>query len=220
MEPEFLPLWRRFARAMKQRNSLLKAHPRPGDLDPWDHELALTGEAITRMRDLYLESIEPTLIAIACRFIPELGPLHLQFRPGWKRDSQSLHSTLLQTRDRDIAMGYGTVGPHRADWCIEFERLPDWAVVSRGQGKLVALACLLAQGHAYAQVRGEWPVIAFDDMASELDQAHQMRVLGDLQASGAQVLITGTEAPVIVGGTDVAMFHVEQGAIGISRRQN
>ena len=32
VEPEFLPLWRRYARALKQRNSLLKARVRDGHL--------------------------------------------------------------------------------------------------------------------------------------------------------------------------------------------
>ncbi|HEY5780687.1 MAG TPA: hypothetical protein VIT66_02295, partial [Lysobacter sp.] len=67
-----------------------------------------------------------------------------------------------------------------------------------------------------AQVRGEWPVVALDDLASELDRSHQRRVLDRLVASGAQVLISGTEVPVGLSEleTSYRRFHVEQGVVG------
>lgn len=217
VEPEFLAVWRRCARAIKQRNALLKARPRAADLDPWDHELAVAGEAITRMRALYLAKLEPYLADNLTRFVPELGPFALEFLPGWKRDSQPLLSALAQARERDLALGHGSVGPHRADWRLAFERLPDWSVVSRGQEKLVALSCVLAQARCHAASRGEWPVIAFDDLGSELDGEHQSRVLQDLATSGAQVLVTGTAIPSTMTAANATVFHVEHGQI---RRRN
>src|SRR3546814_5241225 len=57
VEPDFLPLWRRYARALKQRNSLLKQRVRDGQLDAWDHELAEVGEPMTRLREAYLAQL-------------------------------------------------------------------------------------------------------------------------------------------------------------------
>ena len=37
VEPEFLPLWRRYSRALRQRNALLKARAGGAQLDAWDH---------------------------------------------------------------------------------------------------------------------------------------------------------------------------------------
>ena len=54
VEPDFLPLWRRYARALKQRNALLKARARDAQLDAWDHELGESGEALTGHRKRYL----------------------------------------------------------------------------------------------------------------------------------------------------------------------
>ena len=87
--------------------------------------------------------------------------------------------------------------------------------MSRGQAKLTALAILLAQAELHAGLRGEWPIMALDDLASELDRNHQSRVLDRLQASGAQVFITGTQAPTGLQGADlpITRFHVEQGQI-------
>ncbi len=146
---------------------------------------------------------------------PSLGMASLQFQPGWRRHELSLADALLLSRDRDRAAGYTTVGPHRADWRIDYTALPQRETLSRGQAKLTALSCLLAQAQDFARRRGEWPVIALDDLASELDRHHQRRILERLLVSGAQVFITGTEAPIGLSesGVHPALFHVEQGAV-------
>ena len=215
VEPDFLVLWRRYARALKQRNALLKDHPSGEMLAAWDQELIESGEPMTRMRASYLRRLEPLLARYATAYLPEVGQVHLRFSPGWRRDGQSLADALAQSRARDLLQGHSTTGPHRADWSIEFERLPGRNALSRGQEKLLALCCVLAQASDYAEERGEWPVVALDDLASELDHTHQRRVLVDLAHCGAQVLVTGTESPPGLASTDLrpALFHVERSEV-------
>lgn len=207
----FLPLWRRYARALKQRNALLKSGAVTSQLDAWDHELAETGERLTRHRQVYLEDLRDRLIEVAAELVPALGRAELEFLPGWRRQELSLADALLLARDRDRASGFTSVGPHRADWRIGYAARPQAEPLSRGQAKLTALACLLAQAEDFAARRGEWPVVALDDLASELDRNHQARVLDRLQASAAQVFITGTEIPPAMEGrlTGNLRFHVE-----------
>lgn len=207
----FLTLWRRYARALKQRNALLKARVRDNQLEAWDHELAETGEPLTRRRLAYLDALEPLLQTMATELAPSLGMPRLAFQPGWARDNLSLADALLVARDRDLANGFTSVGPHRADWRIDYAALPGREALSRGQAKLSALAVLLAQAEQHAAASGEWPVVALDDLASELDRNHQRRVLERLEASGAQVFITGTEAPSTLSERqgDIHVFHVE-----------
>lgn len=207
----FLPLWRRYARALKQRNALLKSGAIPSQLDAWDHELADTGERLTRHRQAYLEELQVRLVDVAAELVPALGRAELEFLPGWRRQELSLADALLLARDRDRASGFTSVGPHRADWRIGYTARPQAEPLSRGQAKLTALACLLAQAEDFAARRGEWPVVALDDLASELDRNHQARVLDRLRASGAQVFITGTEIPAVLQNRldGIARFHVE-----------
>ena len=216
VEPDFLGLWRRYARALKQRNALLKRHARDGQIDAWDHELAEAGEPLSRYRQLYLEALQPYVAGLAHDLAPALGRLTLEYQPGWRRDQLSLADALLVARDRDQVSGHTSVGPHRADWRLEFTGIPGREALSRGQAKLTALSALLGQAEHHAQVRGEWPVVALDDLASELDRAHQRRVLERLIASGAQVLISGTEVPagLFELSTPYRRFHVEQGMVG------
>jgi DNA replication and repair protein RecF len=215
VEPGFLSLWRRYARALKQRNALLKRGVRDPQLDAWEQELAQSGEPLTSHRQHYLEQLQPHLQQVLAALLPAAGGSRLEFQPGWRREELSLGDALLLARERDFASGHTTVGPHRADWRIDHDAIPARSALSRGQAKLTALSALLAQAELHAHVGGDWPVIALDDLASELDLDHQRLVLQRVLATGAQVFLTGTEAPAAlraVSATPV-VFHVEHGRL-------
>lgn len=214
VEHDFLSSWRRYQRALKQRNSLLRSASVPENelFAPWEAELALSGSHIDRQRQAYLGLLLPKLQASAAGLLPELGALDLRYRRGWP-DDQDLAEQLRSQRGRDLARGHTTSGAHRADWTIAFEHAPLREHLSRGQEKLTALACLLAQAELYAEHRGEWPVVCLDDLASELDQSHQAAVVAQLVAASAQVLLTGTDVPQALASVPSRMFHVEQGQL-------
>lgn len=216
VEPEFLETWRRFSRSLRQRNALLKTHPQERQLDAWDDELAEAGERLNALREQQVAQWEPLLFAELASSLPELGPPRLVFIPGWRRHERSLRVSLAAGRERDLTLGYTASGPHRADWRVEFEGLPGRDGLSRGQTKLLALAATLSQAAQFAGGRGEWPIIALDDLGSELDREHQARVLSRLAATGAQLLLTGTDAPagLEVAGISPMVFHVEHGRVG------
>jgi DNA replication and repair protein RecF len=220
VEPVFMALWRRYARALKQRNALLKASPSPASLGAWEREMADSGEPLTRLRAAALEAMEPILVDTAREFLGELGDAAMAFQPGWRQTDLPLSDALLLGRERDLALGFTGVGPHRADWKLTFSGLPAPAALSRGQEKLAALACVVAQARAFAARQGEWPVVCLDDLSSELDRVHQHRVLSALLASGAQILLTATEPPAVLADLPPPgrMFHVEQGRVSVVTR--
>ena len=217
VEQEFLGPWRRYARALRQRNALLKSGGGNAQLDAWDHELSEAGEALTAHREAYLAQLEPQVLDTARQLSDSLQLQGLEFQPGWRRSELSLADALLLGRERDRALGYTGVGPHRADWRLGFVGLPGRDALSRGQTKLAAMAMLLAQARDFARRRGHWPVMALDDLPSELDRGHQQRVLAFLAGQpGVQILVTATETPPAVEsmqGLAMSVFHVEQGSI-------
>ena len=215
VEPDFMGLWRRYSRALKQRNALLKSGASASGLDAWDRELAEAGTPLTNRRQIYLERLQNEARDVAMAVAPGLGLTDLEFSPGWRRGELSLADALLVARDRDRINGFTSVGPHRADWTVRFSQIPGREALSRGQAKLTALACLLAQARDYADQRQDWPVIALDDLASELDRTHQRRVLDWLAQSPAQVFITATELPaaLVDSPLPVTRFHVEHGDV-------
>ncbi len=215
VEPEFVKQWRRYARALKQRNSLLKTQAKQDLLMPWELEMASSGEIITRFRGLYLEELNPDLVLAAGRYLPELGRAQLDFLPGWKRSDLSLLDALSLSRTRDLQLGSTSLGPHRADWRVSYAGLPNRETLSRGQEKLTALACVMAQAENYASHKKEWPVVCMDDLASELDAEHFLQVLLHLAASQAQVVLTATEKHKKLESEIPlsTVFHVERGVV-------
>ncbi|MBW3550373.1 MAG: DNA replication/repair protein RecF [Proteobacteria bacterium] len=216
VERDFLALWRRYLRALKQRNALLKTRRPDAQLGAWEHELAEAGEPLGRLRQGYLEALQPYFTAALTEMTPQLADTRLEYHPGWRRDEYPLADALLLARDRDLAAGFTSVGPHRADWRLVFSALPGREALSRGQAKLAALAAILGQASHHASTTGEWPVIALDDLGSELDRRHQRRVLEKLAGTPVQVFLTGTEPPPSLGEAGVqagARFHVERGQV-------
>ena len=213
VEPGYLGQWRRYVRALRQRNALLKARHAGAQLDAWDQEFAEAGEPLQRHREAYMTALTPHLQAVTEQLLPAFGIVAVDLQAGWKHQQMALADALLLNRERDLALGHTSVGPHRADWRVDFVARPEREPYSRGQAKLVALACLLAQARHLHAARGEWPVILLDDFASELDSRHRARVLEQLEEAGAQVFLTGVEAPAEWAGKTAEMFHVEQGRI-------
>jgi DNA replication and repair protein RecF len=216
VEHEFLRQWRRYSRALRQRNALLKSQGGDAQLDAWDHELAESGELVTRYRQSYLSELHPGVLETAARLTAGVEIQSLELSPGWRQHEMGLHDALLLARPRDRLAGFTGVGPHRADWNLRFQGLPGRDALSRGQTKLVALAMLLGQAADYARRRGHWPVVALDDLPSELDSNHQQRVLAYLLGQpGLQLFVTATEVPR--GWEELAppecVFHVEQGRL-------
>ncbi|MDQ3288677.1 MAG: DNA replication/repair protein RecF [Pseudomonadota bacterium] len=215
VEQDFVSVSRRYSRALRQRNALLKARASAGHLDAWDHELAEAGEPLTRGRQRYVDALLPLLQETGAELVPSVGMLTAEYAPGWRRDEMPLADALLLARSRDMMMGYTSVGPHRGDWRVRLGDLPGREALSRGQTKLVALAALLSQAEHHAHVRGDWPIVALDDLSSELDRVHQGRILQRLLATGSQVFATGTEVPASMRELpgEFALFHVEHRSI-------
>jgi len=212
VEHDFLGHWRRYQRALKQRNALLRMSSGHGELDVWDTELAMAAEPLTDMRQRYVARLRPLVADLLADFLPELGEPRLRFSVGYD-DQRPLQAVLAERRGRDVARGHTTAGPHRADWSLAFGDSTEREHLSRGQEKLCAFACVMGQAKLYTEGAGEWPILCFDDLASEVDRAHLGRVLAAVPTEGVQVLATATEESAVFRdlGSTLTRFHVEQG---------
>lgn len=219
VEHEFLPLWRRYQRAVKQRNALLKDQA-PDDWFPaWEQELGLAAFAVQEMRQRYAAVLAADVQMVAKDLLPEFSGAKLELHSGWKHDSpgtaEDAIARLGLERGRDRERGFTRRGPHRADWSLSFDQIPRREHLSRGQEKLSALVLILAQMMSVQRIKREWPILLLDDPASELDAAHQSLVLEWIRGRPIQVLVTGTTIPgdLLRPGVDYALFHVEQGQV-------
>ncbi len=213
VEHRFMAAARRYRRILHQRNAALKEGVGANELDAWDTELARSAEPVDRMRREYFSRFAPRLADVLSQFLPELGQSVVEWQRGWP-EGVDLRELTVQRRAHDRARGHTSRGPHRADWAVHFAQAPRREHLSRGQGKLCALACVLAQARVHADASGQWPVIALDDLASELDLEHQRRALGWLHQGCEQVLVSGVElSEALKQAAAITVFHVEHGGL-------
>jgi DNA replication and repair protein RecF len=208
VEHGFYPVWRRYHRALKQRNEALRQGVPARALAAWNQELAVDGLVLDRLRRDYLDSLVPAAkIAVA----EVLGmTLSLELSSGWPAD-QSLEAALEQSYPRDLASGSTRVGPHRADLRIVLDSQPALSRVSRGQGKALAGALLAGQLAGFRAVTGRRPTLLIDDLPAELDDHHQGRLWAALAALDAQTVVTAIREEHVPAPLRKAsrVFHVE-----------
>jgi len=215
VEPEFALAAARYQRALLQRNGALKQEGADQkSLFAWNQQLVETGLIVSSFREREWVLLEPILRETLSSLLPELGQVSLVFNRGW-RDGLSLLDAIEDRQRVDIARGFTSRGPHRADWNLSFEFASNRLWLSRGQEKNAYLAYAMAFLQRYRSIMGESAILCLDDVWSELDELHQKRCFSLAEASAAQVWITGTECRASRSAWQGAqrVFHVEHGAI-------
>jgi DNA replication and repair protein RecF len=214
VEQSFLGTWRRYQRALRQRNAGL----RHGTLDAsdaaWCEELAQAGEALSAARERVLGELGDAVRATAAMLSPELSDVDVRLRRGWDAES-SLATVVTQQAETDHRQGFTQAGPHRADLRLLANGRLAADVLSRGQLKVLAAALRLAQG-AVIHARGRAsPTYLVDDVLAEMDSEHAQRVCRCLVDTGAQVLLTTVEPNTLLQWWPAPcdVFHVEQGRV-------
>lgn len=204
VEQNFLGHWRTYARALKQRNAGLKQN---GPTEGWESAMAQAAIPLTEARYEYVDELHPAFSAILGRLSLDLIGIELSLKRGW--GDGDLAARLAQQRQHDQTTGITRAGPHRAD--LEFRDALGVVAgrLSRGQQKLVALALVLAQARVMRNRLGEAPIVALDDLASELDSTHRELALGLLRDMDAQIWVSGTDEV----DTQAKVFHVEHGRV-------
>ncbi len=208
VEHDFLGHWRRYRRALKQRNAALKTGA--AGLDAWDAELVEHGMKLDAARRATLAICKTSLEAQGGELLG--GEVGFEYRPGWP-EGRTLAEALSEGVERDITQGATQAGPHRADLKLIHDDRQARRLVSRGQQKLLACSMVLAAAEV-VQARLERPMLLMlDDPAAELDAASLERLMGRVYALGSQVIATALDATVLRFPEAPARFHVEHGVL-------
>lgn len=215
VEPRFAELSRRYTRALRQRNALLRAAAADAEFEPWEHEMGQCAEGLNTWRGTALALWRPALAPVWSALAAGAEAPELSLRPGWRSAEANLADLLLLNRPRDRELGYTTIGPQRADLDLGQAFGTEAEHWSRGQAKLLALSLQLAMAQALRDWTGEHSLLLLDDLQAELDPQRQEAVLAWVGAQGYQTLVSGTgiQPRHRERTRGWAMFHVEQGTI-------
>ena len=210
VEQGYLEGWRRFRRALKQRNAALRETTARGTLTGWNEELSNLGIAVDATRRRMIDIVGPMFEEFGKTLLR--SPVSFEYLQGWSAN-KTLHEALADAIDRDLQFAGTQVGPHRADLKVNVEDRRARKLVSRGQQKLLACAMILAATKV-VQTHIEKPLLLLlDDPAAELDRDAIVRLMRCVERLGSQVVATVLDPsqPLFTGTTP--MFHVEHGVI-------
>jgi DNA replication and repair protein RecF len=210
VEHGFLPTWRRYQQALRQRNAALKQDSSDDDLVAWERELAASGEELARLRDAYLDRIREPLANIGVALLDE--PIALTHLSGWDRD-RPLAAALAADRRRDRRYRATQLGPHRGDVVVQVAGRAAKDHVSRGQQKLLAAGLMLAQLEVQEREKPGRSALFLDDPAAELDGENLARLLKLVRGVPAQLWVTALKPEIGQLFDGARMFHVEHGKI-------
>lgn len=210
VERGYLDVWRRFRRALKQRNAALKSGAAITTIQSWNAEFVHLSSQLDAGRRMALE--------VATEGLEEAGQdllgsdVRFEYRAGWS-ENRPLLEVLEAGLERDIHQGSTQAGPQRADLKLICDERQARKLVSRGQQKLLACAMVLAATET-AQAALEQPLLLLlDDPAAELDGDSLGRLMRRVARLECQVIATSLRPDTELFASRAAVFHVEQGAL-------
>ncbi len=194
----YYTLIQRYEKVLFQRNKLLKMIHNKADLvdqiEIWDTQLAHLAGLVIKTRKNFIQKLTGPAnetIKFMSKNADELGISYV----GAKGETASeIEAEILQSLknnlDRDMELGYTSVGPHRDDVKFELNGKDAKIFASQGQQRSIVLALKIAEMQVFETELGEKPVLVLDDVFSELDSTRQKKMYQKL--NGVQVLMTGT----------------------------
>jgi DNA replication and repair protein RecF len=210
VERDYIDVWRRFRRVLKQRNAALRAGTTGAALAGWNSEFV---ELATRVDGGRRRALAAVIGPLRTAGLELLGSaVDLEYRPGWNEE-RGLLLSLEEGIERDLQYGSTQNGPQRADLRLSYDARRARKLVSRGQQKLLACSMVLAAAEAAQGVLEQPLLLLLDDPGAELDGAALARLMRRVAGLGSQVVATSLAADEALFPTEARVFHVEQGEL-------
>lgn len=187
-----------YNQVLQQRNKLLKNPDQniiKETLPIWDEQLSTYGATIILSRLKLIESLKVSAKKIHKYLTSDAEDLDLSY-VGYTAENEKELKELLQRKlkeniEKDIHLGYTTVGPHRDDIKISANNIDLRSFGSQGQQRTASLTLKLAELETFKERLGEYPVLLLDDVLSELDENRQTKLLEFIKP--IQTLLTCTD---------------------------
>jgi DNA replication and repair protein RecF len=196
MDAAYLRALQTYARALAERNALLKAG-RAGDaqLAAFEQLLAPAAAELIARRRVALQEIGDAMKTFYGRLCDEAETASLSYAPNFADASAEILLARLEAgRARDAQFRTTLVGPHRDDFHFHVRGTLAKEFASEGQERSLVLALRLAQAAWCREKSGVRPVLLADDVLGELDPARRRRFWEAIDPD-SQVIATGTSLP-------------------------
>ena len=197
MSKSYFYALQRYNKILSQRNNLLKDPDTfliRETLPIWDEQLTRQAAKIIKARNEFLAEISPIAEEKHAYLTDNAETLKMKTESGYYGSEEDIAYAMFQDLktglERDMRLGYTSIGPHRDD--IKFTLNGDDVRVygSQGQQRTVALALKLAETEIFHKRFNEYPILILDDVLSELDKKRQRKLIGAVEH--LQTIFTAT----------------------------
>lgn len=189
----------KYNQILNQRNKLLKSTKSKKVLKDtiyiWNEQLATIGAKLIIDRMKLIEKLKVYCNEVQEYLTDKKEKLNLSYVGMTGETEEEVKDKLMKGYDesleKDMSVGYTTVGPHRDDIKITVNGIDVRHFGSQGQQRTVALSLKLGELDLFKERIGEYPVLLLDDVLSELDYNRQSKLLE--RVKNIQTIITCTE---------------------------
>lgn len=197
----------RYARVVQQRNHLLRRirdrQSGISELAFWDERLIEEGTSIFERRFEAVEQVTSYAQDAHVRLIGRSEPLRIRYKPriGTQKLSQYSSASIISdafsngvesVKQKELSRGISLIGPHRDELVFGLGENVAAIYASRGQARTIALALKLAEARFITKNTKRSPILALDDVLSELDELRRRLVL-EVAMEYEQTLVTTTD---------------------------
>lgn len=211
-------LLNRYEKILANRNKLLKSNINiatlKDTLEIWNTQLIDIGSKIIYQRLKFINNLSEYAEKSHNYLSSNNEKLTLEYSGINLKSITEIENEFAQqlknNTEKDIKLGYTTVGPHRDDLKIFINNIDVRLFGSQGQQRTVALSLKLAELEIMKNETGDMPVLLLDDVLSELDERRRDRLLKF--CSKAQTFITCTEFPY---NKDYHFYDVSGGSVNV-----
>jgi DNA replication and repair protein RecF len=216
--PAYYTALLRYNKILDQRNALLKNHDVSLVLDTlpvWDEQLCKYAATIINKRMEFLSKLAPYAKDMHAYLTDNAEELVVAPDKKYDGDETEIAKTLsrrLQNNyEKDLRLGFTTVGPHRDDLNVTISGVDAKSYASQGQTRTAALSLKLSEVQIFKDLSGEYPLLVLDDVMSELDLPRRKKLLQRIQ--GVQTILTCTHTERVLYGTDCNKIRIDNGHV-------
>ena len=213
IKPRYYSVLTEYNRVLAQKNHLLK-NAKNSDIDTleiWNARQAKISSIISNTRRTYCEKLTRNALMYLSEISGKTENLTVEYNiSGGTTNEYDLFNKICSLKKEEIETGYSQIGAHKDDFDFYINGSSSKRFASQGQQRSIVLCLKLAEADMMEEVHGEYPLLLFDDVLSELDEYRKDFITNRIKDK--QVIITSCDVPDNVGDK---VLWVENGKIKI-----
>lgn len=215
LKPDYLMALNEYAEALKMRNSLLKENFDNSAMTAFEKILAAKGSLIVKQRQEIFTDLSYEIEKLLKEIRDDVESFSLKYSPFSGTDDENEYiEKFIENREKDIARGYSSFGPHIDDFSFLLNGRSLRNFGSNGQCRLASLCLKMASVMIMEQEGTDQTrvITLVDDVTGDLDDNTKNAFFRVIDKS-EQTFFTFTEKPDNDFFADAEQFSIVNGQL-------